>query len=348
MMKFVSTLLFYVSSLAFANTSSPSFSELLAQAELDNPRAQYQVSQAYQQGSEVEKSNQEAFYWLEQAAQNRYKPAQYDLVAQYLNGGLTKPNLDNALYWLTKLAISGDDKAQFELGQLYQEHQLDVDAQSQAKLWYHVAAESNPAAEEAYAALLEAQFNQQRAKQLAQMNKLDSESSETQNDTSFWSSLPYEPQLALATLLVVSLTASSAWLWRRKKQLAHLDSRREALAITDQTASENQQLKTQIAKQDRALKKQKQQLELLYQQLKKHQATVSSASPVRAPASTPLSIACAMFGFEEKQIPDTSKIKQRYKQLCKIYHPDLKGSDEEMKRLNHSLKIILERSSNNR
>jgi len=31
----------------------------------------------------------------------------------------------------------------------------------------------------------------------------------------------------------------------------------------------------------------------------------------------------------------------RYKQLCKIYHPDLKGSDEEMKRLNSALKIIL-------
>ena len=348
MMKLISTLIFCFSSIALATPLTNSFAELLAQAELDNPRAQYQVSQAYLNGADVKKSDQEALYWLEQAAQNRYKPAQYDLVEQYLNGGLTKPNLDNALYWLTKLAISGDDKAQFELGQLYEKHQHTIDAQSQAKLWYHVAAESNPAAEEAYAALLEAQFNQQRAKQLAQMNKLDSELNETQNDTSFWLSLPYEPQLALATLLVVSLTASSAWLWRRKKQLAHLHSHREALAITDQTASENQQLKTQIAKQDRALKKQKQQLELLYQQLKKHQATVSSASPVRAPASTPLSIACAMFGFEQNQIPDTNSIKQRYKQLCKIYHPDLKGSDEEMKRLNHSLKIILDSTNKKR
>ncbi|MGF1911419.1 J domain-containing protein [Vibrio kasasachensis] len=350
MMKYLPALLLCFSSLALANTSTDSFTEQLAQAQLENPRAQYQISKAYLKGEVVEKSAPEALYWLEQAAVNRYKPAQYDLVEQYIHGGLTKPNLDKAFYWLTKLAISGDDKAQYELGQLYEKHQKSLNAQSQAKLWYQVAAESNPAAEEAYAILLETQFNEQRAKQLAQIKKLDDQQSENKPKTpnSYWSYFPAFPQMALATLFMFSVAASSAWLWRRKKQHSQLKTQRDAVAIADHTTSESQQLKIQIAKQDKALRKQKQQLDVLYQQLKKHQATLTQVNNVKTSPNNPFSTACAMFGFEENRVPDTSKIKQRYKQLCKIYHPDLQGSDEEMKRLNQALKIILDRTTNNR
>lgn len=52
-------------------------------------------------------------------------------------------------------------------------------------------------------------------------------------------------------------------------------------------------------------------------------------------------LACAMFGFHPDQLPDERSIKLRYKQLSKIYHPDMKGSEEEMKRLNSSLKLII-------
>ncbi|GAK83765.1 hypothetical protein JCM19238_1327 [Vibrio ponticus] len=103
MIKLLSTLLMVVSSFAFAQNSHSSFSDLLSQAELDNPRAQYQVSQAYLSGDGVKQSEQEAFYWLEQSALNHYKLAQYDLIEQYLVGGFIEPNLDNAIYWLTKL-----------------------------------------------------------------------------------------------------------------------------------------------------------------------------------------------------------------------------------------------------
>ncbi|MEF1291946.1 DnaJ domain-containing protein, partial [Vibrio sp. M260118] len=55
----------------------------------------------------------------------------------------------------------------------------------------------------------------------------------------------------------------------------------------------------------------------------------------------PITLACALFGFNPSKIPDEKQIKARYKQLCKVYHPDLKGSEEEMKRLNQALKVIL-------
>ncbi|MBO0237122.1 DnaJ domain-containing protein, partial [Vibrio parahaemolyticus] len=33
-------------------------------------------------------------------------------------------------------------------------------------------------------------------------------------------------------------------------------------------------------------------------------------------------------------------IKLRYRQLSKLYHPDTRGSEEEMKRLNHAFKLV--------
>ncbi|MDF5305812.1 DnaJ domain-containing protein, partial [Vibrio parahaemolyticus] len=33
-------------------------------------------------------------------------------------------------------------------------------------------------------------------------------------------------------------------------------------------------------------------------------------------------------------------VKLRYRQLSKLYHPDTRGSEEEMKRLNQAFKII--------
>ncbi|NCO46707.1 MAG: hypothetical protein GW890_10090, partial [Vibrio sp.] len=64
-------------------------------------------------------------------------------------------------------------------------------------------------------------------------------------------------------------------------------------------------------------------------------------NPVAQSQDQKLLLACALFGFKLSELPDEKSIKLRYKQLCKIYHPDLQGSQEEMKRLNGALKIIL-------
>ncbi|CSC93275.1 DnaJ domain [Vibrio cholerae] len=53
-------------------------------------------------------------------------------------------------------------------------------------------------------------------------------------------------------------------------------------------------------------------------------------------------MAYALMGFHQNQRPDVKMIKLRYKQLSKIYHPDLHGSEEEMKRLNSAVKIVID------
>ncbi|MGT0150176.1 DnaJ domain-containing protein [Vibrio metschnikovii] len=62
-----------------------------------------------------------------------------------------------------------------------------------------------------------------------------------------------------------------------------------------------------------------------------------------SPTRPDFSLACALLGFHPHRLPDEKIIKQRYKQLSKIYHPDLQGSEEEMKRLNGAMKIINQR-----
>lgn len=329
-----------ISSTTFA--AATEITDLLAQAELNNPRAQYQIAQAYKMGDGLVQSSQDALYWLEQAANNRYKLAQRELVDHYLNGKLGKPNHDQAAYWLTRLAISGDDQAQFELGQWYERDTKTVDTLSQAKLWYQIAAEHNPKAEEAFTRVLEEEFNAQRAKQLAAMSQLDDEhqGSLTQNSSPSTTvlSVLVSPLAIIAFVAILALSIGFAWLWRTKN--GHRTLYQDQ---SESAQSHNDELKQQLKLQDKALRKQKQQLELLYNQLKKQQIALQSkpATTTTASKSSHLDLACAMFGYSATQLPDEKQVKQRYKQLCKIYHPDLKGSEEEMKRLNACLKLIL-------
>ncbi|EGU47494.1 hypothetical protein VII00023_22069 [Vibrio ichthyoenteri ATCC 700023] len=331
-----------ISSTAFATTND--IDALLEQAELNNPRAQYQIAQAYKFGEGVAQSSQESLYWLEQAATNRYKLAQRELVDHYLEGQLSQANQDQAFYWLTKLAISGDDQAQFELGQLYEQNAQKVDTLGQAKLWYQIASANNPKAEEAFSRVLEQEFNAQRAKQLAaieQLNNTHNDVQTTSNHSTAAKLVQLLNPLSLVLLaLVASLSCLLVWLWRGNKS-----SLKQFRNDSEQNLSQNDGLKQQIQQQDQTLRKQKQQLELLYNQLKKHQLALK-AKPMSSPASASnktshFDLACAMFGYSPTQLLNEKQVKQRYKQLCKIYHPDLKGSEEEMKRLNGCLKIIL-------
>ncbi|WP_407702388.1 DnaJ domain-containing protein [Vibrio algarum] len=51
-------------------------------------------------------------------------------------------------------------------------------------------------------------------------------------------------------------------------------------------------------------------------------------------------MACAVLGYNPSRLPSEKEIKLRYKKLCRVYHPDANGSDEEMKRLNGAVKVI--------
>ena len=51
-------------------------------------------------------------------------------------------------------------------------------------------------------------------------------------------------------------------------------------------------------------------------------------------------LACALLGYRPGKLPDERALKARYKKLCRVYHPDADGSDEDMKRLNAAVKLV--------
>ncbi|WP_165862865.1 J domain-containing protein [Vibrio sinensis] len=154
---------------------------LIEKAQQNDKIAQYQLAMAYRSGQDTPPSEHESLYWLKQAASNGSKPAAFELANQYLNGKESQENTELGIYWLTTLALQGDSNAQFQLGQWFEKSNVPVSAHDLASVWYQISAPTNQDASNAYDRLLEAQFNAQRAKRIAAMNKLDSQEIETSN-----------------------------------------------------------------------------------------------------------------------------------------------------------------------
>ncbi|WP_342607143.1 hypothetical protein [Vibrio tritonius] len=342
-------------------THGADISVLLTQAQANSVQAQYALGLAYQQGKDTTRSLPDAFYWFEKAAEQGHNKAIEQVAEAYLYGLGTDKDPQQALYWLTKLATLGQTTAQATLGDYYQKLGAQrIDAQDLAQVWYRIASAKDPQAEAKYTKILENKFNQQRAKQVASIKQLEQAIPTTsQNDTELLNNAQPSASsddipngsgsvasdyLLLAGLLIIIF--SSMWsmtLWRRRKQkkVQHQQDEKHA----------QQQLFNQQKKQ---LKKQKQQLETLFNEVSRLQSDKQKLTQLLAkktqtphsPQSPPqtnqnLAVACALFGFMPNQIPDEKAIKLRYKQLSKIYHPDMKGSEEEMKRLNSAVKIVI-------
>lgn len=317
---------------ALFSAHAESISELLQQAKQNSPAAQYQLALAYQAGTD--KDPQEAFYWLQQSAENQYPQAILALSQHYLSNDDT----GQAMYWLTKLAVTGNATAQFKLGQLYEEGFQPGTPLDMAEIWFHVAADKLPQAEQAYARILEQRFNQQRAKQLSAMEQLDTvaEKQTTLSDTgnsvpasaTALSKHPIQPNyLFIALVILAMVVALTVYrIFKNKKQRSLQSEKLSQQQMADNVAT---------------IKKQKRQLDTLYKELKRYQKIQQNAEK-----DNYHQLACAVFGYHPDQVPDEKQIKVRYKQLCKIYHPDMKGSQEEMKRLNSALKVILANVNN--
>ncbi len=312
---------------------SENIEQLLKQANQSNPEAQYELAMAYQSGKSTDKNPQEAFYWLQQSANSQYPPAIFQLAENYLSGTGTDKNISQVIYLLTELATKGDAAAQFKLGEIYQGLELAPTASELAELWYHISADKLPQAEEAYSKILEQKYNQQRAKQVSSIQKLDTiidnQISASRSDSS---QLPSSDELGqdyvlIAIITLLLLVTLSIYKISRNKKLA-----------SSQSEKQNQQL---ISDSSATIKKQKRQLDTLYKELKRYQKHQQDSVN-----NQKYQLACAMFGYPPQQVPSEKEIKVRYKQLCKIYHPDMKGSDEEMKRLNGALKTILTNVNN--
>ncbi|EMA8956864.1 J domain-containing protein [Vibrio fluvialis] len=325
--------LMIIASVMLSLSAQADLSELIAQANQGDRNAQYQLAIDYQSGQNTPVSQDDAFYWFQQAAESGHPAAMIQLANTYLSGSGTEKNIDKALLWLTKAFATGNQDAAIQIGQLYESLNRSPAPQTMAEIWYHTVAGSNPKAEQLYTQLLEQKFNQQRARQVSSIEQLESTidqsatsqeptattTNHTQNQTeSLMSDYLF---IILFVLVIVALLSVYRYVKQARRQ---------------QSTQEQEKLTTQLNEQSSVVKQQKRQLDKLYRELKKLQSTQATQSQDHK-----LALACAMFGFHPSQLPDERNVKIRYKQLSKIYHPDMKGSEEEMKRLNGALKIII-------
>ncbi|GAA5647518.1 tetratricopeptide repeat protein [Vibrio proteolyticus] len=294
---------------------------LLDQAKRNDPAAQLELAHYYQT-TPGEKAS-DAFYWLQRSADNGNLTAQARLGHAYLDGHGVDQDVAEGMFWLNRAATQGDVDAQYELGQWFEsKHATDI-----ALGWYQLAAQRNADAESAYSRLLEIRFNRQRAKQLDQFKALNQLSDDQPLSSPFtWLSKIY---LIPAGMLLLTVLLYAAF--RLGKQRAE----------NEYDVVEGETLMRQVEDKDAELLKLKKQLQILFRQLKLAQNPPQANVPPSRLEDAKTATAFAMLGFTVDDKLDNRKIKLRYKQLSRLYHPDSKGSEEEMKRLNSALKTVL-------
>ncbi|MBW3696814.1 hypothetical protein EK599_14030 [Vibrio sp. T187] len=324
MFKFIVSTLFLISAtLAHADT----IASLTEQAQQQDPESQYLLAQSYDLGVDIEENKENAFYWYSQAAQNGQLNAQSKLAYFLAKGIGTEKDIDEAIRWYSQLAAQGNTQAPLQLARLYETYQGSIKPLDMAEIWYQIANQSNPDAEEGYSRVLEAKFNARRAKQISSIEQLDVAFTEIDepelNDAAPKPAEP-KPQFAtsdyLSVAVLVLLTSALIVVVKRTRRKK-----------STQKLAHQQQIEAQLKSSQFTIKQQKRQLEAMFREVKKQQASSKTQK---------LKVACALFGYTPSSIPAPKQIKIRYKQLSKLYHPDLHGSDEEMKRLNAALKTI--------
>ncbi|MBD1556603.1 J domain-containing protein [Vibrio sp. S9_S30] len=342
-MKHISIIIAVLFSFVLPKANAASIEELESKANKQDPVAQYSLAQAFFQGNGVPKDPQSAIVWLRSSAENGYPLAQLKLANAYDSGLAIEENRDKAVYWYTKSAVQGLARAQLKLGAIYERSYRDskniADLET-AEVWYRVALENNSSqAESAYNRVLETQFNHRKAAQLNQLDQLDKLSSEPRNAQGSsptpiekdldWYLTKYQIEimyalagLALFILLLVAMILIGKN--RRNHKNAALESK-----------VSNQSLQSKILRR---------KLDQAHQQILKQNGMLEELQS--AAKNQKYHIACAVFGFNPKRLPKKDVIKNRYKKLCRVYHPDTNGSDEEMRRLNTALKLILQQNVN--
>ncbi|MEZ9599883.1 hypothetical protein AB4232_13860 [Vibrio sp. 10N.286.46.A8] len=308
-----------------------------------DPVSQYQLAQAYESGNDVPLSTNDAFYWYSQSAENGNADAQFRLGEWYLAGSGVEQSNKLALEWFIKSALQGNQRAPIEVAKLYESSLQEelLKPLDEAQLWYEAALKNNPTAEDGYNRILEAQFNQQRAKQISSIENVIAESSTNQRlsnperASSSPSYLPSREQVTRSNLTYSDYligTALAVLISIVSIIMTLVISKRRHALKSGELGQQKQTLEAQLSSKDFTIKQQKRQLHTMFHELKKQKNDNSLNN---------LQVACALFGYTPSSIPNQKSIKIRYKQLSKIYHPDGYGCDEEMKRLNNSLKTIL-------
>lgn len=298
---------------------------LASQAPID-PIEQYEYAQQLLASNKAEASP-EMRYWLEQSANQGYLPAQKQLANDFAEGIYGEKNETQALYWLTSIALNDPTDRGFLLADFIQRNPDKVTASQLTEALYQMASQHNPAAEQAYNQLLEQRFNQLRAKQVSQIKSLDKKAEQTQEEKSTTIAKPnveYSQFLWLIWLAAILIISGLSFLVIKK----HKQNRK---ALEAKEENQNQRMAAKVKELEFTNKQLKRQLEKVFKEFKKSKTQAENHK---------LSVACAMFGYTPQHIPDLQAIKLRYRQLSKLYHPDTRGSEEEMKRLNHAFKLV--------
>lgn len=288
-----------------------------------SPEEKFELAIQHAKRSETEPLS-EVRNFLEQSANEGFIPAQKRLAEDYIQGLYGSVSYSQAIYWLASIALNDPLDQGYLLASFIHNHQRDITSDDLIEAWYQLAAKKNKEAESAYNRFLEQRFNQLRAKQVSEIAQLDKKAEEEIIQPNYAKN---ENTLLTELLLVICISGlllgGSLLGYKRHKQ-----NRGHQLV---QAANQTQTLNSKVKELEFTNKQLKHQIENVFKEYKKTKAELDHHK---------LELAYAMFGYTLPLTPEPQALKKRYRQLCKIYHPDSCGSEEEMKRLNQALKII--------
>ncbi|WED23039.1 hypothetical protein L3Q72_06500 [Vibrio sp. JC009] len=256
-----------------------------------------------------------------------------DTQAQLLLGQeyLAENKIKQAHFWLLKSALNGNLEALSNMGSLYEgQENAAISSLSLAENWYQAGSEqSSEEADQGYSRVLEKQFNQRRAKQVSAIAILDKAADEAliqkaarldSEESNRGNKISVEVIVISVLILLVVLFVTIRRFFRTRKQNKSADQSKK------------------LAEKERKILTLQKSLNRTFDQLKKVQQQNQKQSKDQS-----FALACAVLGFTPKNVPDDKVLKARYKKLCRVYHPDAGGSDEDMRRLNTAVKILSSR-----
>ena len=101
-----------------SNGNCTSVVEIEAKAKQGDAKSQWLLSDLFHSGTCVNQDNEEAFNWVEKAANQDFTSAVHDIAIFHWNGWGTEKRVDLAYNWLEKLAALGDVRAYELLGKI--------------------------------------------------------------------------------------------------------------------------------------------------------------------------------------------------------------------------------------
>lgn len=104
---------------AVCQAVSPSFDEILANAQAGDANSQFSIGLMYQLGRNVGQDCNEAARWFLKSANQGNPKAQYELAQMYEKGQSVPQDYNTAMRWYTKAALQNYAKAEYSLGTFY-------------------------------------------------------------------------------------------------------------------------------------------------------------------------------------------------------------------------------------